>query len=518
MAARAAKVLAGSNPSAGTGEDENDPNKPPPAGRITVDLLRRRAEHNDGMITTLEEVSLHQQDLERIELLDQICRELKIVYLQNNLIAKIENVRRLKMLEYLNLALNNIRQVENLQRCESLNKLDLTINFIDKKGLLTIESLVHNEHLRDLYLVGNPGMDWKPGKKELKDENKGAGTVEARLYVVAMLPQVTRIDGKDVRPSERIVANQRLDELLDALESELIEEGVDPEEVRAGIENQSDAESDDDDDDIEIIGEPDRNGDTVKRPWSIKTRLKEHREMSAARREHDTKREEDMKRLAEGEGQLGGSGRQAKRRDAFPELPATDDVRQRNEPRLDYSIGESSDGAAVLLDVEIGKFMDTSLVDVDVQPSFVRLLVKGKMMQLLLPEQVHPDRSNAQRSKATGHLVVTMPKVDPSRFGTARGFYTNDQGPRNRARPRGELRVDGEEAPELVKAVGAKAETSNGGGAVKIRGIVRQRARNGEQDDGEEDAIRAVSKPAVQMATAGIGGDDDDDSDGVPDL
>ena len=52
MAARAAKVLAGSNPSAGTGEDENDPNKPPPAGRITVDLLRRRAEHNDGMIAT----------------------------------------------------------------------------------------------------------------------------------------------------------------------------------------------------------------------------------------------------------------------------------------------------------------------------------------------------------------------------------------------------------------------------------------------------------------------------------
>ena len=53
----------------------------------------------------------------RIEHLDRWCKGLKILYLQNNLIARIENVGRLKQLQYLNLALNNIERVENLQ-CE----------------------------------------------------------------------------------------------------------------------------------------------------------------------------------------------------------------------------------------------------------------------------------------------------------------------------------------------------------------------------------------------------------------
>lgn len=68
-------------------------------------------------------------------------RHLKILYLQSNLISRIENLHRLKALEYLNLAVNNVTRIQNLQRCESLKKLDLTVNFIDKAGLLTVHSL-----------------------------------------------------------------------------------------------------------------------------------------------------------------------------------------------------------------------------------------------------------------------------------------------------------------------------------------------------------------------------------------
>lgn len=56
---------------------------------VTEDLVRRRAEHNECEIFSLEEVSLHQQDIERIEHLDRWCRDLKILYLQNNLIPRI---------------------------------------------------------------------------------------------------------------------------------------------------------------------------------------------------------------------------------------------------------------------------------------------------------------------------------------------------------------------------------------------------------------------------------------------
>ena len=136
-------------------------------GEVTPDLVRRRAEHNEGEIFSLEELSLHQLDIERIEHLQDWCPDLKILYLQGNLISKIgmcmpviiteiftqisffaENVRRLKRLVYLNLALNNIERIENLEGCEALQKLDLTLNFIWK--LSDIQLLKRNCNLREL--------------------------------------------------------------------------------------------------------------------------------------------------------------------------------------------------------------------------------------------------------------------------------------------------------------------------------------------------------------------------------
>jgi protein TilB len=43
----------------------------------------------------------------------------------------MENLNKLKELDYLNLALNNIAKIENIEGCESLRKLDLTVNFIE---------------------------------------------------------------------------------------------------------------------------------------------------------------------------------------------------------------------------------------------------------------------------------------------------------------------------------------------------------------------------------------------------
>jgi protein TilB len=64
----------------------------------------------------MEEISLHQEELEGInEVLGMTCRKLKILYLQNNLIPKMENLYHLKDLEYLNLALNNVQKIEGLQ-------------------------------------------------------------------------------------------------------------------------------------------------------------------------------------------------------------------------------------------------------------------------------------------------------------------------------------------------------------------------------------------------------------------
>ena len=50
--------------------------------RITDKLLVSRAEHNDGHLPTLEEISLHQQNLDKIEYINRVCADLRILQFQ----------------------------------------------------------------------------------------------------------------------------------------------------------------------------------------------------------------------------------------------------------------------------------------------------------------------------------------------------------------------------------------------------------------------------------------------------
>eukprot|EP00978_Attheya_sp_CCMP212_P014587 scaffold37281_cov44-Attheya_sp.AAC.1 len=50
-------------------------------------------------------------------------------------------------------------------------------------------------------------------------------------------------------------------------------------------------------------------------------------------------------------------------------------------------------------------------MDVDVHPTFVRIVIKSKLLRLVLPCEVQAKESIAQRSTTTGHLVISMPKV-----------------------------------------------------------------------------------------------------------
>ena len=57
--------------------------------------------------------------------------------------------------------------------------------------------------------------------------------------------------------------------------------------------------------------------------------------------------------------------------------------------------------------------MDTSLLDCDVQPSYVRVTLKGKIFQLTLWKEVNCDASTAKRSQISGNLLITMPFANP---------------------------------------------------------------------------------------------------------
>uniref|UniRef100_A0A8C2B096 Leucine-rich repeat-containing protein 6 n=1 Tax=Cyprinus carpio TaxID=7962 RepID=A0A8C2B096_CYPCA len=314
--------------------------------RISEDMIRRRAEHSNGELFSLEEVSLHQQDIERIEHIDKWCRDLRVLYLQNNLIPKIGNVK-LKKLQYLNMALNNIEEFRSLQ------KLDLTVSFVGK--LSSVESLKQHIHLRELYLVGNPCTEFHG----------------YRQYVVACLPQLQWLDGKEIRQGERIQALQELDAVRRSLTVMIISHRLLSENLNGTHQN------------------PESSSKPC--PFTPESRLEAHRHL------------EDKRRAKEKE-------REAKTKTARTLITADGRVLNVNEPKLDFSLTEDENNC-MHLEIHVYRHMDTSLLDVDVQPTYVRVTIKGKVFQLVLPAEVKPDSSTAQRSQTTGHLLLILPLV-----------------------------------------------------------------------------------------------------------
>ena len=59
------------------------------------------------------------------------------------------------------------------------------------------------------------------------------------------------------------------------------------------------------------------------------------------------------------------------------------------------------------------KYLSTSLIDVDIHPTYVSVITKSKVLRVVLPVEVLPDRSVARRIAASGCLELLMPKVHP---------------------------------------------------------------------------------------------------------
>ncbi|XP_017730658.1 PREDICTED: protein tilB homolog isoform X1 [Rhinopithecus bieti] len=364
-------------------------------GWITEDLIRRNAEHNDCVIFSLEELSLHQQEIERLEHIDKWCRDLKILYLQNNLIGKIENVSKLKKLEYLNLALNNIEKIENLEGCEELAKLDLTVNFIGE--LSSIKTLKHNIHLKELFLMGNPCASFD----------------HYREFVVATLPQLKWLDGKEIEPSERIKALQE----YSVIEPQIREQEKDHCLKRAKLKeeaqrkHQEEAKNEDKRSNAGFGGRWDTDINATLSSLESKDHLQ-----APDTEEHNTKKLDN----SEDDLEFWNKPCLFTPESRLETLRHMENNGKSGKLRIDFSLKDSE--KQIILDLAVYRYMDTSLINVDVQPTYVRVMIKGKPFQLVLPAEVKPDSSSAKRSQTTGHLVICMPKVGEVITGGQRAF------------------------------------------------------------------------------------------------
>ncbi|XP_039152613.1 protein tilB [Drosophila simulans] len=357
---------------------------------ITEKLVRKKSEHNERLISTLEEISLHQEDIEVIEHIQNWCRDLKILLLQSNLIARLENLHKLKRLEYLNVAINNIERVENLEGCESLSKLDLTLNFI--RELTSVESLCGNHNLRELILIGNPCVDYP----------------HYRDYVVATLPQLNSLDCVEIMPSERLRAFRELSKNRSIIVQKQADQNIERDEQRIRVAKQQSALAE------HCAGIEDEE-ERIKAFWQAKSehcpeiRTEIARQHRLGRERHETKSPLDPPKP---------------QRNLFAPCGRPYNL---NQAKLPFNFQDEADH--YLLQLEVYRHLDTSLIDIDVQTTYTRVTVKKKIFQIAYNDEVKPDESTVQRSQITGHLMVKLKKLKVNELLIAKKSTTKSPAP-----------------------------------------------------------------------------------------
>ena len=300
------------------------------------------------------------------------CLELEILYLQNNLIGKIENLFHMKHLWYLNMAINNIKVIENLEGLESLKKLDLTLNFIC--DLTSIQNLQANQNLRQLHLTGNNCRD-----------------IEGyRYYVIDTLPQLETLDSEDVGKSERIRARQEA--IPVRIEVDRQRKAVEEEEERKRIEKELG---------IEKERPKDEKGETLY-GHNPEDRLAAYHDMQEQINKDKNKEPSRFDKIKE--------DMKVKTPSQEEEMAKYGRYMQRNQAGLKYELNEV--GPNVVLVVSVPKFISTALIECDVQPTVIRVTIKGKVLQLTLPQEVSPDNSKVTRGQVDGRLRVEMPMAN----------------------------------------------------------------------------------------------------------
>jgi len=176
------------------------------------------------------------------------------------------------------------------------------------------------------------------------------------------------------------------------------------------------------------------------------------------------------------------------------------EIKQKNEGGWGFRWDEESKQGCVILDVEIARHLDSSLIDVDVHPTYISIVIKSKVLRLRLPAEVKVTESKCQRSKTTGSLQVIMPKVNPKENAiTIRGdiryknlsskddsnktiFTSTDKNIQDKARtvirkPK-QLSIQEQLLAEAEASKNSLLEISSSSNAVNIQNIVKHKESN----------------------------------------
>lgn len=327
--------------------------------RVTVDLLKRKSEHNDEGLANLEEIALHQLQIEKIEVIGKTSKKLKILLLQDNAISKIEGLNLCKDLEYLNLGLNNIQKIEGLNNCEFLKKLDLLLCFIEVEHLEeSINNLKDNERLSELQLLGNPCMDWE----------------NCKMYVLAHLTNLKTFNNKSITVAEKIQSKRQKEKLTIELKTF-------------------------------ILNKPTKNNlatDLENMDSNLTNHTPQTRTMMCREKSENTNSV-----LATGKFK-GKEENKTRNKLYLEDYYDNGKVRQCNQCQLEFKIFDTDTDVTIVL--FLPKYLSSEYITVDTKSDFVKVIVKGKIFRLAILEKIETDRAKCQRSLTTGELKLVLPK------------------------------------------------------------------------------------------------------------
>ena len=74
---------------------------------------------------------------------------------------------------------------------------------------------------------------------------------------------------------------------------------------------------------------------------------------------------------------------------------------------MEFSLEEGE--AELVLTVKLWRHLRTEQLELDIQPEFIRLDIRGKLFQFRLPEEIKPDCSRARRSQVKAIQLTIKP-------------------------------------------------------------------------------------------------------------
>lgn len=211
--------------------------------------------------------------------------------------------------------------------------------------------------MRELYLTGNPCEQWV-GFKE---------------YIIANLHFLTFLNGDEILKSDRIKAIQQLPFLEKELE-------------KSALENIQKKEND-----------PDKDNPNK---YTKQYRRKLYKEIEEEKLEKEKQKAQQSKNPWDPDEPKG----------PHPAYKDNGEIRVCNQGKYDFYINEDIYLSGItLFELKLPKYLQTTQIQVDLNPQFVRVVVKEKATQLKFSCEIIVEKSIIQRSTTTGHLVIKCP-------------------------------------------------------------------------------------------------------------